>query len=137
MKTRRVDLAKEGALKLLQMSTGSEQDQEKFEKFAMSLYCNLEEVATPSRNRKVSTQKMKLWKSFHSARLGEVRALWKDIFAGIEGDKYTHDPLLWEYVNERLFEEQIKVKFQVEQNDVEVPEYPVMTSMPLGMLVDM
>ena len=115
MKTTRMELAKEGALRLLQMS---DEGQEKFEEFAMKLNSKLGALATPSNNKRIST----LWKGFHSARLEEVRSVWKGVFAGIEGDKYTHDPLLWEYVNDILFEEHIKVKFHVEQEDVEVPE---------------
>lgn len=33
-----------------------------------------------------------------------------------------HDQLLWEYVNEKVFEEHIKVKFASEEEHTEVPE---------------
>ena len=83
MKTTRMELAKEGALRLLQMS---DEGQEKFEEFAMKLNSKLGALATPSNNKRISTQKQKLWKGFHSARLEEVRSVWKGVFAGIEGD---------------------------------------------------
>ena len=67
----------------------------------------------------MSTQKQRLWSEFHSARISELRRLWTDLFSSLGVDsKFAQDPLLGEYVNEKLFEEHIKEKFEVEEQCV-------------------
>ena len=47
-----------------------------------------------------------VWSSFHSFRVSELRCLWKDLFASLGVDaKFAQDPLLGEYVNDKLFGE--------------------------------
>ena len=71
----------------------------------------------------MSTQKQRLWSEFHSARISELRRLWTDLFSSLGVDsKFAQDPLLGEYVNEKLFEEHIKEKFEVEEQCVAMVE---------------
>ena len=94
-----------------------------FATFTTRLNDKLEALAIPSGCRKLSTQKQRLWSGFHSARISELRRLWTDLFSSLGVDsKFAQDPLLGEYVNEKLFEEHVKERFEVEEQCVAMVE---------------
>ena len=123
LNTPRMVVAKETAQMLLDVSTGDDMGQDRFESFAITLNGKLETLATPTSSKQLSTQKQHLWSSFHSFRVSELRCLWKDLFASLGVDaKFAQDPLLGEYVNDKLFGEHVKAKFEVEAQCVEPTE---------------
>ena len=123
LNTPRMVVAKETAQMLLDVSTGDDMGQDRFESFAITLNGKLETLATPTTSKQLSTQKQHLWSSFHSFRVSELRCLWKDLFASLGVDaKFAQDPLLGEYVNDKLFGEHVKAKFEVEEQCVQPTE---------------
>lgn len=87
----------------------------------------LEALAIPAGCKKLSTRKQRLWSGFHSARISEMRTLWTDMYTSLGLDssgesRFAQDPLLGEYVNEKVFGEHVKVKFHVESQDSEPAE---------------
>ncbi len=87
------------AKELLHKSEDTLIETECFQAFSTKLYGNLEQLAISSTSSKrISTQKEQLWRSFHSSRVSDLRRLWKDLFDSIG----AFDPLLAEYVNEKL-----------------------------------
>ena len=49
--------------------------------------------------------------------------MWKKLFSSLGLDpKFAQDPLLGQYVNEKLFEEHVKTKFDVEEQQSEPAE---------------
>ena len=72
-------VAKETAQMLLDVSTGDDMGQDRFESFAITLNGKLETLATPTSSKQLSTQKQHLWNSFHSFRVSELHCLWKDV----------------------------------------------------------
>ena len=67
-----------------------------FVEFATKLDQRLSKLATPSSNKLMSTQTMKLWSSFHACRISDLRKMWTDLFTYLKLDS-TQDPLLMEY----------------------------------------
>ena len=65
----------ETAKKLIDASTADEDSQDTFVRFA-KLDHKLESLATPSSNKKLSTQRRQLWSRFHASRTSELRDLW-------------------------------------------------------------
>ena len=123
MNTPRMTTAKDMAKKLTDASTGDEQSQYTFNCFALSLNEKLEALATPSSCKKLSIQRRQLWSRFHTSRVSELRDLWKTLCTSLGLDpRFAKDPLLSEYVNEKLFEEHLKVKFDVVEEQSEIPD---------------
>ena len=120
----RMKEARESAHAMLDAISGDNHyARDTFARFAKRLYEKLEALATPTSGKTLSTQKQHLWSGFHLARLGELRSLWTDLYAslGLES-RFSQDPLLGEYVNEKVFGEHIKVKFRVDAKDPEPAE---------------
>ena len=117
MKTPRMNLTKESAERILYAISGDDEGAKgTFASFATRLNGQLEALATPSGYKKLSTQKQPLRSGFHSARVSELRRIWTDLYTNLGVDsKFAHDPLLGEYVNEKLFEEHVKEKFEVHE----------------------
>ena len=117
-------IARESARKVLDAISGDNQSaRDTFTLFATRLSEKLEALATPTGCKKLSTQKQRLWSGFHSARISEPCSLWTDMYTSLGLDsKFAQDPLLGEYVNEKVFGEHVKVKFHVEAPDTELPE---------------
>ena len=88
--TPRMVLAKETAQQLLDASLSvDESRREVFTSFALKLDKKLCEIATPSNNKKVSTQRMKLCSKFHSSRVTDLRQLWKELSVSL---KFNRQP---------------------------------------------
>ena len=124
LNTPRMNLTKESAQKIFDAISGDDQGaKDTCATFATRLNDKLEALATPSGCKKLSSQKQRLWSGFHSARISELRRLWTDLFSSLGVDsKFAQDPLLGEYVNEKLFEEHVKEKFEVEEQCVAMVE---------------
>lgn len=119
----RMKIARLTAQKMLDMISGKNKDV--FTSFAVSLNEKLEVLATPTCCKQLSTQKQDLWTGFHSARVSEIRPLWNKVYNDlglVESGQGTQDPLLGEYVNEKLFEEHVKEKFPIETTAAEPSE---------------
>ena len=120
----RMKIARESAQRVLDVTSGKNTSaKEVFAKFATRLKERLEALASPHNCKQLSTQKQRLWSGFHSARISEIRSLWTDMYTslGLES-RCAQDPLLGEYVNEKMFGECIKDKFHVESQDSEPAE---------------
>ena len=113
-----MEKAKETARKLIEASTANDSRQDTFVKFALAIDKKLEGLATPSSTKNLSTQRKQLWSRFHASRTSELRNLWDNLYKSLGLN--TKDPLLSEYVNEKLFEQYVKSKFEV----VEQPSEP-------------
>ena len=60
---------------------------------------------------------------FHSARISEICSLWTDVYTSLGLDsRFAQDPLLGEYVNEKVFGEFVKEKFHIQSQDSEPTE---------------
>ena len=116
--TPRMKLAREIAKELLQKSKvegdGPDILQKRFEEFSCKLCGKLEQLASPTGSKRVSAQKEHLWRSFHFSRVTDLRSLWRDLFisVGIDGQ---FDPLLAEYVNEKLLLKFIKTVYVLDK----------------------
>ena len=123
LKTARMKLARESAQAVLDAISGEGKNTEVFARFAATLNGKLEALAAPSGCKTLSAQRQRLWSSFHSARVSELRRLWNDLFTSLGVDlKFAQDPLLGEYVNEKVFERHIKSTFEVEDEFTEPGE---------------
>ena len=122
LSTPRMVTAKETA-KLIDASIADDHSKDTFVRFALKLNQKLESLATPNSSKKLSTQRRQLWSRFHASRTSELRDLWKRLFSSLGLDtKLTQDPLLIEYVNEKLFAKHIKTKFDVEEQQSQPAE---------------
>ena len=89
------------------ISSDDQSANDTFTLFATRLSEKLEALATPTSCKKLSTQKQRLWSGFHSSRVAELRGLWTDMYTSLGlASKFAQDPLLGEYVNEKVFGEQ-------------------------------
>ena len=124
LQTPRMKIARESAQKMLDVISGENKSaRDAFTRFATRLNKRLEALATPSGCKKLSTQKQRLWSGFHSARISEICNLWTDMYTSLGLDsRFAQDPLLGEYVNEKVFGEFVKEKFHVEPQDSEPAE---------------
>lgn len=124
LQTARMIIARESAQKVLDAISGDNQTaKDTFTRFATKLNEKLEALAAPTGCKKLSTQRQLLWSGFHSARISGLRSLWTDLYTGLGLEsRFAQDPLLGEYVNEKVFVEHVKVKFHVEEQDVEPAE---------------
>ena len=124
LQTPRMKIARESAQKMLDVISGENKSaRDAFTRFATRLNKRLEALATPSGCKKLSTQKQRLWSGFHSAQISEIHSLWTDVYTSLGLDsRFAQDPLLGEYVNEKVFGEFVKEKFHVESQDSEPAE---------------
>ena len=123
LNTPRMITAKETAKKLIEASTADDHSQDTFVKFALSLDHKLDALATPSSSKKLSTQRKQLWSRFHAFRVSDLRKLWKKLYTSLDLDpKVAQDPLLSEYVNEKLFAEHVKTEIDVVEQQSEPAE---------------
>ena len=114
----RLVLARESAQQILELSAANDRSLKVFDAFALALTKKLEPqsptgpTVSKARFTKARTQ---LWSRFHTVRTTDLEALWKDLLLklGVKPE-YAADPLLSQYVNEKLLESYVKSKFSVE-----------------------
>eukprot|EP00731_Ephydatia_muelleri_P032085 Em0023g592a len=126
--TPRMKLAKEAAKVILDSSADCHHDgQDKFENFADKIVGTYQKLvpdpAIPKSKKAFDNKKRHLWSKFHSARISELRVLWKEYFQSSALDvKYLEDPLLCEYVNEKLFGMFVKTMYEVNEQQIVVAD---------------
>eukprot|EP00731_Ephydatia_muelleri_P039275 Em1324g1a len=126
--TPRMKLAKEAAKVILDSSADCHHDgQDKFESFADKIVGTYQKLvpdpAIPKSKKAFDNKKRHLWSKFHSARISELRVLWKEYFQSSALDvKYLEDPLLCEYVNEKLFGMFVKTMYEVNEQQIVVAD---------------
>ena len=92
--TQRMRATRDAARKVLDAISGSDDcSRASFVEFATKLDQRLSKLATPSSNKLMSTQIMKLWSLFHACRISDLRKMWTDLFTYLKLDS-TQDPLL-------------------------------------------
>ena len=120
LNTPRMLLAKETVQKLFK-SANDEQDA--FIEFTANILREIDVLATPNSQSKLSSQRKELWSQFHVSRTSKLRSLWSKLYTDLNVDsKAAKDPLLIEYVNEKLFEGCVKAKFHIEEQQIEPPK---------------
>ena len=84
--------------------------QDNFDNFAVKLVNVLETTFRSSTGytRSRAVQREKIWKAFHGVRVSKLVDLWKQLLISLEEDL---DPLVQQYVNQKLHEEIIKCNF--------------------------
>ena len=84
--------------------------QDNFDNFAVKLVNVLETTFRSSTGytRSHAVQREKLWKAFHGVRVSKLVDLWKQLLISLEEDL---DPLVQQYVNQKLYEDIIKCNF--------------------------
>jgi hypothetical protein len=66
------------------------------------------EKLTPANKSKT---RKRMWSKFHAVRCGELSSLWAELFSNLGvSEKYTTDPILQQYENDRVFEGVIRSK---------------------------
>ena len=126
--TPRMKLAKEAAKVILDSSADCHHDgQDMFESFADKIVGTYQKLvpdpAIPKSKKAFDNKKRHLWSKFHSARISELRVLWKEYFQSSALDvKYLEDPLLCEYVNEKLFGMFVKTMYEVNEQQIVVAD---------------
>ena len=133
LNTPRMEKAKETARKLVEASTANDSRQHTFVKFALAIDKKLEGLATLSSTKKLSTQRKLLWSRFHASRTSELRNLWENLYKSLGLN--PKDPLLYEYVNEKLFEQYVKANLRWLNSHQNHLSLQMMTSMLCVMLL--
>ena len=84
--------------------------QDNFDNFAVKLVNVLETTFRSSTGytRSRAVQREKLWKAFHGVGVSKLVDLWKQLLISLEEDL---DPLVQQYVNQKLYEDIIKCNF--------------------------
>ena len=86
-----------------------------FDEFAVQLVTALEAISAAcpmsGTSKTVGVQREKLWKVFHEKRTTELPELWKHFLQKVD---HELDPLVYQTVNQKLFEEIIKGRFGVQ-----------------------
>ena len=123
--TPRMRLAKEAAKVILDsIADDHHNGRDKFESFAEKIVGRFEKLvpdpAVPKNKKAFDSKKRHLWSNFYSKRISELRLLWKDYLQSSALDvKYFEEPLLREYMHEKLFGMFVMTKYEVNEQRIE------------------
>ena len=118
----RMTLAKESAKVILALVDADENNREVFDNFSVVVMDKLNSAAAVSANAKnFSSQREIMWSKFHQIRTSELPKLWNELCTTVRVPaKNFADPMLAQYVFEKLFEGTVKTKAETDNHQAEV-----------------
>ena len=118
----RMILAQESAKVILALVDAGENNREAFDNFSVVVMDKLNSAAAVSANAKnFSSQREMMWSKFHQIRTSELPKLWNELCTTVKVPaKNFADPMLAQYVFEKLFEGIVKTKAETDNHQAEV-----------------
>ena len=118
----RMILAQESAKVILAQVDANENSREAFDKFAVVVMDMMNSAAAVSANAKnFSSQREMMWSKFHQIRNSELPKLWNELCTTVRvPDENFADPMLAQYVFEKVFDGIVKAKAETDNHQAEV-----------------